>query len=347
MKIVILILCTIFFNKSRSYIFSIIISIYNTGRYLNDSIGSLLNQTIGFHYIQIILVNDGSTDNSSTICLEYKEKYKENIIYINITHSGVSVARNIGLNYATGLYINFLDSDDKWEPESLKNVYLFYKMYKNIDLIAGRMKYFESRKNYHFLNYKFKKTRVINVNIDYDCIQLSAASCFFRLSSIKGKKFDENIFYGEDIRFISNYLLIKPIIGLVKEAIYLYRKRSDSSSSMQNSENKKDFYFNTINLVQQYLIDQSNLLYNKTLPFIQFYIAYETLFRIEALTYKYVDLDLYKKYCSKIENLLNQIEDKYILEQKIFPSRLIIYALSKKYKKDLRYDITLRNKCFL
>ena len=347
MKKVILILCAIFFNKSGCYIFSIIISIYNTGRYLDDSIGSLLNQTIGFHHIQLILVNDGSTDNSENICLKYKTKYKENIIYINTSHSGVSIARNIGLKYATGLYVNFLDSDDKWEPESLKNVYLFYKMYKNIDIIAGRIKYFESMNSYHFLDYKFKRTRVINLNKDYDCIQLSAASSFFRFSSIRGKKFDEHVFSGEDIRFISNYLLIKPIIGLVKEAIYLYRKRSDSSSAMQTSENKKDFYFMTINLVQQYLIDQSNLLYNKILSFIQFYIAYETLFRIAALTYRFLNHDSYKKYCSIIENLINQIEDKYFLEQKIFPSKLKIYALSKKYKKDLRYDITLSNNCFL
>jgi len=293
------------------------------------------------------LINDGSTDNSENICLKYKEKYKENIIYCKISHSGVSIARNIGLNYVKGLYVNFLDSDDKWEPEALKKVYLFYKMNKNIDLIGGRMKYFESRNDYHFLNYKFKSTRVINLNKDYDCIQLSAASCFFRFSSIKGKKFDEGIFYGEDIRFISNLLLIKPTIGLVREAIYLYRKRSDSSSAMQNTENNKDFYFMTIDLVQQYLIDKSILLYNKILPFIQFYIAYETLFRIKGLPFKFLDNDSYKNYCSVIENLLKQIEDKYILEQKIFPSRLLIFALSKKYNEDLRYNITLNNNIFL
>lgn len=347
MKIVILILFVFVFHKSECYIFSIIISIYNTGRFLDDTIGSLLNQTIGFKNIQIILVNDGSTDNSENICLKYKEKYKDNIIYFKISHSGVSVARNIGLNYVKGLYVNFLDSDDKWEPDALKNVHLFYKMNKNIDLIGGRMKYFESRNDYHYLNYKFKSTRVINLNKDYDCIQLSAASCFFRFSSIKGKKFDEGIFSGEDIRFISNLLLIKPTIGLLREAIYLYRKRSDSSSAMQNTEKNKDFYFMTIDLVQQYLIDKSILLYNKILPFIQFYIAYETLFRIEGLPFKFLDNDSYKNYCSAIENLLKQIEDKYILEQKIFSSRLLIFALSKKYKEDLRYNITLNNNIFL
>ena len=81
---------------TNQYYFSVIISVYNSGRYLNESIGSLINQTIGFENIQIILVNDGSTDNSENICLKYKELYN-NIIYVKIPHYGVSKARNIGM----------------------------------------------------------------------------------------------------------------------------------------------------------------------------------------------------------------------------------------------------------
>ena len=346
MKIYIFAIWPLIFHKINCYIFSVIISIFNTGRYLDDSIGSLLNQTIGYKNIQIILVNDGSTDESEKICIKYKEKY-ENIIYIYTSHKGVSNARNIGLSYAKASYINFLDSDDKWEPTAFRNVYLFYKFHKNIDLVGGRMKYFESKNNYHYLDYKFKITRVVNLNKNYDCIQLSSSSSFFRYSSIKGKKFDEGIFSGEDVRFISNLLLINPIIALIKEAIYYYRKRSDSSSAMQNTEKKKNFYFSTINLVQQYLINSSYELYNKILPFIQFYIAYEILFRISSLSFKFLDNKSYKEYCSIIENLLNQIEDKYILEQKIFSSKLQIFVLSKKYNRDLRYEIYLRNNQFI
>ena len=68
------------FSSDRSFIFSIIIAIYNSARYLDDSIGSLINQTFDFQKIQIILVNDGSVDKTEEICLKYKNKYKKNIV---------------------------------------------------------------------------------------------------------------------------------------------------------------------------------------------------------------------------------------------------------------------------
>ena len=346
MIIIILILLLIFQNINCFY-FSVIIPIYNTARYLNDSIGSLINQTIGFKNIQVILVNDGSTDNTEEICLYYQMKYEINIIYIKIPHSGVSKARNEGLKYAKGMYINFLDSDDKWDSKAFINVYLFFKFHTNIDLIGGRMKYFESKNVYHFLDYKFQMTRVVDLSVEYSCIQLSCSSSFFRFSSIKEKKFEDNIISGEDVRFISNLLFTKPIIGLVKEAIYYYRKRADGSSTIQNTEKNKKFYFETIKLVQQYIIDKSIAMYNKILPFIQFYIAYETLFRMKSLAYIFLGSNDYSKYCNMIENLLRQIEEKYILEQKVFSTRLQIFALSKKYNRDIENDIIFRNNCFI
>ena len=225
-------------SSPNPFLFSVIISIYNSGRYLEETIGSIINQTIGFEKIQIILINDGSTDNSDEICIKYQNLFKKNIIYSKIIHGGVSKARNIGLNFAKGLYINFLDSDDKWDCHAFENVYLFFKFYKNIDIVSGRMKYFESNNNYHLLDYKFKKTRVVNLTEEYNCIQLSSSSSFFKKFSIKGKKFEEGILFGEDIRFISNILLIKPILGILKEAIYFYRKRADSTSAIQNKFKK-------------------------------------------------------------------------------------------------------------
>ena len=344
---ILLILYIFLFLYSKCFRFSVIISIYNTGRYLDDSIGSLLNQTIGFKNIQVILINDGSDDDSEIICLKYKKEFPSNIIYIKIEHSGVSRARNIGLSYAKGSYINFLDADDKWDSESFRLAYLFFKMNKDLDIIGCRIKYFESKNIFHFLDYKFYKTRIVNLIREYDCIQLSASSSFFRASAIKSEKFEENIFSGEDVRFISNILLIKPKLGLIREAIYYYRKRADSTSAIQNTEKNINYYFSTIELVQQYLINKSKELYDEIPPFIQFYIGYEVLFRLMSRPYKFLDSTDYDKYCKLIEGLLKQIEDKYILEQKVLSSRLQIFALSKKYNRDMRENIILKEHSFI
>ena len=336
----------ILFHHTRSFLFSVIISIYNTARYLDDSIGSLLNQTLGFQKIQLILVNDGSTDESEDICLKYKKLYNENIVYIKLNHSGVSKARNIGMKFARGKYINFLDSDDKWHARAFQNTLLFFHFYKTLDLISGRIKFFESNNGYHFLDYKFQNSRVVNLSKEYNCIQLHVSSSFFRSAVIKRYKFDENLFVGEDVKFISNLLLLNPIIGFIKESVYFYRKRADSTSAMQDIVKNANFYLSNNNEVQLYLINKSKLLYKKVIPFIQFYISYEIIFRLASPSFKIFNSSNYKKYCYLTRNLLYQVDDKYILEQNILSNKLKIFALSLKHNRDIRYDIILKNATF-
>lgn len=88
---------------------SVIIPVYNVSLYLKRCLDSVVNQT--YHNLEIILVNDGSTDNSREICEEYAKRDKR-IIVIHQDNKGLSEARNAGINIATGLYISFIDSDD-------------------------------------------------------------------------------------------------------------------------------------------------------------------------------------------------------------------------------------------
>lgn len=88
---------------------TIIVPIYNTENYLSECIDSILNQS--YKNIELILINDGSTDNSGFICDEYSRRNKR-IKIIHTENKGVSHARNIGLSIAKGEYITFVDSDD-------------------------------------------------------------------------------------------------------------------------------------------------------------------------------------------------------------------------------------------
>ena len=327
----------------NNFLFSVIISIYNSGKYLNDSIGSLLNQTIGFDKnIQVILVNDGSTDNSEEICLRYKNKYNKNIIYIYKENGGLSSARNVGLKYVKGKIVNFLDPDDLWSNNSFKLAKNFFKNNPEIDLVAGRMKFFENRNDYHSLDYKFYKSRVINLNNEYNCIQLSVASCFFRARAIIDKTFVMGVISGEDTRFVNTLLLNKPRMGILKEALYHYRKRQEGNSIVQTAQLTDIFYFTTTIKVHKYLKNLSLILYDKVLPFIQYYIAYDILYRIIAPVYNYLSLPKLIKYKQILMDLLKDIDDNFIIEQKNVGNRIKLYALSKKYSKDLRNNIILQ-----
>ena len=321
-------------------------AIYNTGRYLDNSICSLLNQTIGIKTIQIILINDGSSDNSEEICLRYQKLYLNNIIYLKTKNNGVSKARNIGMTFAKGEYINFLDPDDFWDSKAFENVLSFFRIHSEINFISGRLKFFEARNDYHPLDYKFYKTRVVNLIKEYNCIHSSSSTSFFKASFISGKKFEEKILSGEDTRFVNDILLMDPKMGLIREAVYFCRRRADLTSRTQTQKKDVTFYFSTIKNVSQYLINRSISLYNKIIPFIQFYVAYDLLFRIESLAYKYLNTFEYWNYINLIQDLLQNIEDKYIMEQNNVEKKFKILALSKKYNKDLRYNISFENGTF-
>ena len=250
------------------------------------------------------------------------------------------------MNYAKGTYINFLDSDDKWDYLAFKHILLFFENHKDIDFVAGRIKFFESKNSFHPLDYKFNQTRIVNLSQEYKFIQLSVSSSVFRNQILKGKYFNENIFFCEDSRFVNKILLVNPLMGLIREALYYYRRRADYSSAIQNQKENLDYYFGTMNSVSNYLINSSKTLYNEIVPFIQFLIIYDILFRITSDAYNYLNSNNLKRYIFLIDNILKQIEDKYFLEQNILTNKYKLFLLSKKYHKDLRYDIKFQNNSF-
>lgn len=130
-------------------IVSVIVPIYNAENYLNKSINSILKQT--YYELEIILVNDGSTDNSWKICQEFQKKDKR-IIAINQTNGGVSVARNKGLSIATGNWVMFVDPDDILEENIVSQ--LLKNREKDTDIIISSAYGFdkENKKRAHFFN---------------------------------------------------------------------------------------------------------------------------------------------------------------------------------------------------
>ena len=115
---------------------SVIITSYNYGGYIEEAISSIFNQS--YSDIEIIIVDDGSTDNTSDII---KTKYADRVHYIYRDNGGAAAARNTGLKYANGEYICFLDADDLLMPNAIEGHLTYLKNNENVDLVCANVQY--------------------------------------------------------------------------------------------------------------------------------------------------------------------------------------------------------------
>jgi len=320
--------------------YSVIIPIYNVEQYLEETILSVVNQDIGFkENIQMILVNDGSPDNSEEICLKYQNLYPNNIVYIKQENSGVSAARNNGMKYIEGEYVNFLDSDDLWSENAFREAYnQFEKWQGKVDVIATRMKFFGAKEDYHILDWKFKKNRIVDIFENYNFIQLSCPSTFIRSEAVKGLEFDTRIKFSEDSKFMCQVLLEKNKFGIVNSVEYKYRKRFDNTSAIQISQTSKSWYFDTPRYAYKEVMEYSKQKFGYVIPYIQYYVMYDLQWRLKSEISSELSDEEVNKYKEIIVDLLQEIDDYIIWEQKNLWREYKVYTLQLKYRRDVREE---------
>ncbi len=322
---------------SKKYKISTIIPVYNVESYLEQTIISVIKQKIGFkENIQLILVNDGSTDNSEAICLKYKEKYPDNIIYHSKKNEGVSVARNTGLKLAEGEYVNFLDSDDYIDLDFYKKAYKMLEENQQIDLVVARLKYFEASKKYHFLDYKFTGDRIIDIMKEPESIVLHINSALIRTDVMKKLQFDSRLKISEDTKLLYEIILQKEKYGVLASSIYHYRKREDQSSAIQTSRKNKSWYTDTIKYCHDFLVDLSMKKYGKVIPYVQYFIMYDIQWRIKTQILQELSDEEKEYYVNSIRRYLKLMDDDVILFQKNMNNNYKKIALKIKYEEDIK-----------
>ncbi|WP_297979473.1 glycosyltransferase [uncultured Methanobrevibacter sp.] len=279
----------------NNFKFSVIMPVYNTKDYLDEALLSIINQDIGFEEnVQLILVDDGSQDNSYDICLKYQEKYPNNIIALTKENGGQGSARNLALDYADAEYITFLDSDDKLSLNALGAVYDFFSNHDGeIDLVSIPLIYFDAREGDHILNYKFKDEKIIDLETHPEYPQLAINSSFIKREAYKDYRFKTNLATGEDAIVVCKILMDKRKYGVINSAQYFYRKRQDNSSTVDTAKSRKEFFIPRLRDYFKYLIDYSLEKVSYVPKFIQYLIAYD-------IQWYYV-LDDFPEYFSKEE----------------------------------------------
>ncbi|MEO2683100.1 glycosyltransferase family 2 protein, partial [Clostridium butyricum] len=137
---------------------SVIVPAYNVEKYIEECLLSLVNQT--YKDIEIIIINDGSTDKTKEIIIEYQEKYK-NITGYNQKNNGVSVARNLGLKIAKGEYVIFVDPDDYLDSTMIEKMHDKLKMTDSDLVICGHNVFYDENPNEFMVNL---------INVDEDTV---------------------------------------------------------------------------------------------------------------------------------------------------------------------------------
>jgi glycosyltransferase involved in cell wall biosynthesis len=222
---------------------SIIVPVYNVEDYLDKCLNSLVHQSLGD--IQIIIVNDGSRDNSCAIIENYKAKYEKKITYIEKTNGGLSDARNTGLKYAIGEYIGCIDGDD------YADVTMFEKMYKK----AKEGDYDLVECDYYHVYDKKKIPKIGKIYESQDIMAMARVSAWNKI--IKREILEDNkIIYPiglqyEDLEYFYKVIPYINKIGFVKEPLYYYLQRENSICHIYN-ERTTDIFIILDNIIDYY-----------------------------------------------------------------------------------------------
>lgn len=281
--------------------FSIIIPIYNGEKHLPKCINSLIKQTEP--NFEVLLVNDGSTDNSKEICLEYISKDKR-FRFIDKMNSGVSDTRNYGLQAAKGQWIVFLDCDDMLPNSTLKHYRDVIERYPCVDYVSGCMSKIDESDNIlaNYINKQRKGYYSIEEYVNKKDYSPSGVWGYaFKNQIIKERniKFDNSLVLGEDFLLRANYIKYVKRIYMTSETTYYYRINPNSVTNTSHSLHK------AISQIEAFIkvvsLKNDDITYNFFLKTLSNYMINVTLINIAVADYSFKEkkvlYHLLRKFC--------------------------------------------------
>ena len=229
---------------------SVIIPVYNAEKYLYECLNCVINQTL--KDIEIICVNDGSTDKSLFILEEYKQK-DNRLIFLNQKNKGAGAARNAGLNIAKGEYLSFLDADDYFDYTMLEKAYN-KAIENNTDIVIFNTQNFDNNtKKYIDAPWRFNKDHFPHVfpfsykdmpKGIFNAFNQEAWNKIFKRDFINfnGILFQE-IMGGDDIFFVWSAMICAGKIDIVDEVLLYYRTGLSTNQESNNDKAPLNFYY--------------------------------------------------------------------------------------------------------
>lgn len=278
-----------------NYEYTVVSAVYNVGRYLDDYFKSLVNQKLNFKKnIYLIMVDDGSVDDSAAIIKKWQSKYPDNILYLHKENGGQASARNLGLEYVKTEWVTFIDPDDFVDANYFYEVDSFVSAGndKYCMVSCNVVFYYEGKnvfKETHPLKFKYDKGNVVlSVNKLDKNIQLFCNSVFFKMKKISNFeiKFNPEIKPNfEDGKFTLDYLMYNQsgLVAFISDARYLYRKRDDGSSTLDSSWDKVERYLSVTKYGYLSLLNSYFEMHGCIPRFVQITVLYEIMWHLKRI----------------------------------------------------------------
>jgi glycosyltransferase involved in cell wall biosynthesis len=269
--------------------FSVVAAVYNVAPYLSDFLTSLESQTIAHEQLQIILVDDGSTDESPSIISSWQNNTSLQVQVITKENGGQASARNLGMAQATGEWVTFADPDDYLADNYFDC--LTEAIDADVDHVATMFATHLITHNEltgevgdtHALRRRFRDgNRIVDLDRSPDFFHMSAGTAVLNREFL----LENDLWFKEELRFsfedahlISSYLLRqnKPTIGYVDSARYYYRKRASGDSSIQLGSLRPEKYTDVLKYGHIDLIRQAEQLLGQTPTWLQYLMLYDVL----------------------------------------------------------------------
>lgn len=237
--------------------YSIIVPMYNTAQYIENCIKGVKSQT--YEFWELILVNDGSTDNTEEICRRYCDE-DERIILLNQENGGVSSARNAGIHRSTGDYITFIDSDDSWEDcFLLEALYNDIKRNGNVSLCLAKNYTIcypsgkrQTKNRCEYNEEKLSRMQLVEfvANSNWSVCLMFVNGDIVRKNKIM---FDPKIKIGEDADWMFNVCLESSIAMYIENKYYVYNvNRVDSAMTKKKAKEFITMFFVVGKWIERY-----------------------------------------------------------------------------------------------
>lgn len=296
------------------YDVTVVVPVYNAQDFLEDCVLSVRNQTLDSSKIEVILINDGSADNSAAICEKLASQYDE-VKYIYKENSGVSDTRNVGIRQAQGRYIMLLDSDDYLAKYTIENLVKFFdKHHDEVDLVTYPLYWDRNgRASMHgrYSRTKYDKDTAIYDLDEYPYLNQSTVNVIFKNELENNLMYDVTMKLSEDQNYNTTLLMRKNKIGFVREGIYFYRRYGGGVSETRNNPYYcfEDIMSYNEGLLTRFVKDGKIPKYVQTLVVNTF--SWRT--RGDQLLPYHYEGEEFEKAKERIANVLKKIDDDVII----------------------------------